>query len=270
MERQSSGLGQSAERRGERDDDSAHARLSVERFGGLELQLGAIEGVADSTASLLKLWSGGWSDRLGHRKAFVVFGYVVAGIARPLSGLAQAPWHLFATRTSDRIGKGIRTTPRDALIADSSPPDQLGWAFGFARAMDHLAPPLGPLLAMIFLEFWPHRLPAAIFADRNSRRGRRGAFDLGGCAISLARFPSTPRNFRSACRPSAGNFRLYLLAMFVFTLGNSSESVSVGPCEDAGPVELDAPHLVVGLAPGEEQRQHRRRLVRQSSPDRNR
>src|SRR5277367_3926157 len=68
-------------------------------LGGSNFQLGAIEGMADSTASLLKLWTGGWSDRLGHRKAFVVFGYVVAGIARPLSGLAQAPWHLFATRT---------------------------------------------------------------------------------------------------------------------------------------------------------------------------
>ncbi len=191
-------------------------------LGGSNFQLGAIEGVADSTASLLKLWTGGWSDRVGHRKAFVVFGYVLAAIARPLSGLAQAPWHLFATRTSDRIGKGIRTTPRDAMIADSSPPEALGWSFGFARAMDHLGAALGPLLAMIFLEFWPDRL-RLLFLLTAVPGLAVVALLVWGLRDEPPKVSVERPKFSLSLRPLNGNFRLYLLAMFVFTLGNSSD-----------------------------------------------
>ena len=107
-------------------------------LGGNRFYLGVIEGVADSVASLLKLWSGGWSDRAGHRRGFVISGYAIAALARPLIGLVTAPWQLFATRIGDRIGKGIRTSPRDAMIADSTDPKSRGRAFGFHRGMDHL------------------------------------------------------------------------------------------------------------------------------------
>src|SRR4051794_15676934 len=96
--------------------------------GGNRFHLGIIEGVADSVSSLLKLWSGAWSDRAGRRKAFVVFGYALAALARPVTGLVTAPWQLFAVRTADRIGKGIRTSPRDALLADSTAPGIRGRA----------------------------------------------------------------------------------------------------------------------------------------------
>ena len=81
-------------------------------LGGNRFYLGIIEGVADSVASLLKLWSGAWSDRAGRRRGFVIFGYAIAAVARPLIGIVFAPWQLFVTRTGDRIGKGIRTSPR--------------------------------------------------------------------------------------------------------------------------------------------------------------
>ncbi len=108
-------------------------------LGGGKTALGAIEGVADTTASIVKLFAGGLSDRAGKRKAFVVWGYGLAAATRPLIGFATAPWQVLLVRTGDRFGKGIRTAPRDAMIADSASPQARGWAFGFTRAMDHLA-----------------------------------------------------------------------------------------------------------------------------------
>ncbi|MBI5759665.1 MAG: MFS transporter, partial [Planctomycetales bacterium] len=127
-------------------------------LGGNRFYLGIIEGLADSIASVLKLWSGGWSDRAGRRKDFIVFGYSLAALARPVIGLTTAPWQLLAIRLSDRIGKGVRTSPRDALIADSCDPSIRGRAFGFHRAMDHLGAAIGPLLAAGFLWLWPDQM----------------------------------------------------------------------------------------------------------------
>jgi len=112
-------------------------------LGGNRFYLGIIEGVADSIASLLKLWSGAWSDRTGRRRGFVIFGYAIAAVARPLIGIVFAPWQLLLTRTGDRIGKGIRSSPRDAMIADSTVVEMRGRAFGFHRAMDHLGAAIG-------------------------------------------------------------------------------------------------------------------------------
>src|SRR3990172_5147598 len=100
-------------------------------LGGNRLDLGIIEGVADSVSSLLKLGSGAWSDRVAKRKGFVIFGYALAAVSRPVMGVIAVPWQMFVARTADRIGKGIRTSPRDALIADSTPHKCRGRAFGF-------------------------------------------------------------------------------------------------------------------------------------------
>src|SRR5688572_33439200 len=83
--------------------------------------IGAIEGVAESTASLLKVFSGVWSDRMKRRKPLVVAGYVLASAVRPFTALAQTAAQVFALRLTDRVGKGIRSAPRDALLADSVP-----------------------------------------------------------------------------------------------------------------------------------------------------
>ncbi len=127
-------------------------------LGGNRFHLGIIEGVADSVSSLLKLYSGAWSDRVAKRNSVVIFGYALAAVSRPLIGIITVPWQLFFTRTADRIGKGIRTSPRDALIADSTAPDFRGRAFGFHRAMDHLGAAVGPVLAAAFLWCWPGEL----------------------------------------------------------------------------------------------------------------
>ena len=113
--------------------------------------IGAIEGVAESTASLLKLVSGWLSDRIGSRKILVVIGYGIATIVRPFTAMAHNASQVLAIRLTDRIGKGIRTSPRDALLADSAPPHARGRAFGFHAAADNAGAVLGPLLAFMFL-----------------------------------------------------------------------------------------------------------------------
>jgi len=194
--------------------------LSV--LGGNRFYLGVIEGAADTTASLLKLWSGGRSDQLGRRKAFVVFGYFVATLSRPFIGLTTAPWQLLVLRFGDRVGKGVRTAPRDALIADSTPSELRGRAFGFHRAMDHLGAALGPLIATLFLALWPGELRTLFLLS----------VVPGVLVVLLIVFrlhePATEsppkERLRLSLTPFDRNFRRYLLALVVFTLGNSSDA----------------------------------------------
>ena len=114
--------------------------------------IGAIEGVAETTASLLKLLSGWWSDKVGSRKILVVVGYGIATIVRPFTAATHSARQVLAIRLTDRIGKGIRTSPRDALLADSAPPHARGRAFGFHAAADNAGAVLGPLLAFMILK----------------------------------------------------------------------------------------------------------------------
>src|SRR6516162_7616944 len=189
---------------------------------GNRFYLGVIEGAADSAASILKLWSGGRSDQAGRRKGFVVFGYSLAAVARPLIGAIVAPWQLFVLRVGDRIGKGVRTSPRDALIDDSTDPSIRGRAFGFHRAMDHLGAAIGPLLAAGLLWLLPDQLRTLFLVTL-----------LPGLLVILLlvlglREPHATKQpqerLRLTLKPFGRNFRLYLLALVVFTLGNSSDA----------------------------------------------
>lgn len=191
-------------------------------LGGNRFYLGIIEGVAESGASLLKLWSGAWSDRAGRRRGFVIFGYAIAAVARPVIGLVLVPWQLFVARTGDRIGKGIRTSPRDAMIADSTDPDFRGRAFGFHRAMDHLGAAIGPVLAATFLWFWPGELRTLFLLTLLP-----GMIVVGLLVVGLRETTTTePTKERPqlTLKPFDRKFRLYLLALVVFTLGNSSDA----------------------------------------------
>lgn len=193
-------------------------------LGGTKTQLGLMDGIGETISSLLKLWSGAWSDTAGRRKGFVVFGYGLSAAARPLIALAQAPWHLLTLKSLDRVGKGIRTAPRDALIAESTSEGSRGRAFGFTRAMDHLGAAIGPLVAFGFLWLWPNQLrtlmllpllPAipimliVVFGLKEAPQHQKSR-EGNGFTFSLAPLP--------------GRFRLYLAALLVFTLGNSSDS----------------------------------------------
>lgn len=132
-------------------------------LGAPATALGVIEGVADATASVLKALGGFASDARRSRKPFVVFGYGLSSLVRPLIAIATS-WHLvLAIRFLDRVGKGLRTAPRDDLLARSVPVDRRGEAFGFHRAMDHVGATIGPLLASAAL-LLAHESIRTIFA----------------------------------------------------------------------------------------------------------
>ena len=188
--------------------------------------LGVIEGVAEATASLMKWLSGWWSDRVRRRKPMVVSGYAIAAVARPLVGLATNWGQVLAIRFADRVGKGIRTSPRDALIADMVPPEKRGKAFGLQRAMDNAGAFVGPLIAAALLKFVfdderPVFLLAAIpglvavavllFALRESPRPRaaHSAEAASGSAAAGRAGGPLPRSFWIVI----GIFGLFTLAM---------------------------------------------------------
>jgi MFS family permease len=191
-------------------------------IGAGTLAIGAVEGLADTIASVVKLWSGSLSDRAGSRKAFVVTGYTLAAVARPLVGLATASWQVLLVRSTDRFGKGIRSAPRDALVADSTDPAIRGRAFGFTRAMDHLGAAIGPALAFAFLWMWPDALRTLFLLSAIP-----GVIVVALVAFGLRERPATThaaREFRFSLAPFGRSFRVYLLALVVFTLGNSSDA----------------------------------------------
>src|SRR6478672_913346 len=133
--------------------------------------VGIIEGAAESVASLLKLGSGWWSDRLGRRKPLILAGYALASFMRPLMAIAATPAQVLGIRIADRAGKGVRASPRDALLAASVAPEERGRAFGFHRASDHAGAVVGPLIAIVCLQwlhmplrqvFWVAAVPGAL------------------------------------------------------------------------------------------------------------
>ena len=202
--------------------------------------LGLIEGVAESTASLLKLASGWLSDRTRTRKPLVTAGYGIASFARPLIGLATTWPAVLALRFADRTGKGLRTSARDALLADVTPGDLRGAAYGVHRAMDHAGAVLGPLMAVILLQaaglglrtvFLLAAVPGAVvlailFFGVHEPRSSRHEMHTG----------------RGTLRETAGPLRPLLTALLVFTLGNSTDAflllrlaeTGLGPAAVAG------------------------------------
>lgn len=156
-------------------------------LGAGAVAVGAIEGVAEATASLVKLVSGAWSDRTVRRKPWLVAGYTLAGVARPLIGAAGSWGTVLALRFADRVGKGLRTAPRDALIGDVTPLHRRGAAFGLHRALDHAGAVIGPLVGAALIAgglslpavFYLAAVPAAatlgvlIFAVREPPREER-------------------------------------------------------------------------------------------------
>lgn len=210
--------------------------------------VGAIEGAAETTAALLKLASGWWSDKVRRRKPLVVIGYGIASIARPLVAIAQSASQVLAIRVSDRVGKGIRNAPRDALIAESVDPSIRGRAFGFHRAMDNAGGILGPLIAFAVLTwhfaelrtvFWLSAIPAVlsllvlvVFVRDVPRTATESTPGSPGLDLT---------------RPMGARFWRVLAVIFLFTLGNSTDAFLLLRANQLGvPVAL-APILWAAL-----------------------
>ena len=204
--------------------------IFVAALGSGALVLGVIEGVAETTASVLKFVSGVWSDRVRRKKLIVVLGYGISSLIRPLTGLVANAWQIVAVRMIDRVGKGIRTSPRDALIAATIDESIRGRAFGFQRAMDHAGAVVGPILAIIALLSL-----FTVFHVNDVTQALRWTF-IAAIIPGLAAFlilvflvkeqPIEPK--RSRLRDMFGtfdaNFGRYLLVVILFTLGNSSDA----------------------------------------------
>ncbi len=202
--------------------------------------LGLIEGVAEATASLLKLFSGVLLDKRGHAKGWVAGGYGLAAFSRPLFYLASSWPMVLALRFADRVGKGLRTSPRDALLAGSVSEERRGLAFGLHRAMDNAGAVIGPLLAAWLLErgmplknvfLWsivPGTITVALAMSIKSPAvvpaAQRQAFSW-----RLADFPP--------------GFKRYLLVLALFTLGNSSNMFLLLRAKDLGLPDYQVPLL---------------------------
>jgi MFS family permease len=188
--------------------------------------LGIIEGIAEATASLLKLYSGYLSDRVRKRKGWIVWGYSISNVIRPLIALSTSWLHVLVLRFSDRIGKGLRTSPRDAIIADSTPPEFRGKAYGFHRAMDHGGAVVGPLAATLLLLVYHDDLKTIFLLS----------FIPGLLAVLMLFLglkekaheahaaPSSTFNLRAAWTDIPSGFRKYLGILLIFTLGNSTDA----------------------------------------------
>ena len=185
--------------------------------------IGVIEGAAESTAALLKLASGWWSDRVRRRKPLVLAGYGIATVMRPLVAIAGSAVQVLLIRVGDRVGKGLRNAPRDALIADSVDPRIRGRAFGFHRAADHAGGVLGPLIAFALLAwhlvpirglFWLAAIP--------------GAFSFLVLWVFVRDIPRAiepeSRATPELHAPLGAGFWRALAVLFVFTLGNSTDA----------------------------------------------
>ncbi len=217
--------------------------------------VGIIEGTAESISSLLKLFAGYFSDKRGRRKGFVVFGYAVSSFVRPLLALAATWYHVFALRLIDRMGKGIRSAPRDAMIADTVTVKERGLAFGFHRAMDHTGATLGPLVGYLLVLLFA--------ADRNALTSGdfTKIFLLASvpaiAAVVVVTFfvretykretaqtngvPLTP--VKLSLRGFDGNFKRFLVIIALFTLSNSSDAFLLLRAQDVGVSIVNIPLL---------------------------
>ena len=132
-------------------------------LGASVTTIGVIEGVAEATASFAKVFSGAISDYFGKRKLFVILGYGLAAITKPLFPLASSIGWVFTARFLDRIGKGIRGAPRDALVADITPLDQRGAAYGLRQSLDSVGAFVGPSLALVFMAWFANDMRAVLW-----------------------------------------------------------------------------------------------------------
>jgi MFS family permease len=191
-------------------------------LGASATTVGAIEGTAESAAALLKLASGWWSDRVRRRKPLVVVGYTIASAIRPLIGIVRFASEVLAIRVTDRIGKGLRGAPRDALIADSVVSTIRGRAFGFQRAADHAGAMLGPLLAFALLRWGGLELRTVFLLTAIP-----GALAIAALLFGVKEIPrSAPSEERrlDLKAPLSRRFWAYLGVLLLFTLGNSTDA----------------------------------------------
>jgi len=227
-------------------------------LGAGAVSLGVVEGAAEAVNSILKIWSGRLADRARSKRPLVLFGYSVSSFARPFISVTTSWTQVFAVRVLDRVGKGVRGAPRDAMLAAWATPTTRGRIYGFHRAMDHLGAVVGPLVASLFLLFFPDRyrtlfaltiIPGAIAvaliffvpesAAQPSAAGVSGAPPGRGPSHSSAGETSATRMPRE--------FVAFMLVLMLFMLGNSTDAFLLLKLTDAAGTARWVPLMWSGL-----------------------
>jgi MFS family permease len=223
-------------------------------LGAGPAQLGLIEGIAESVASFAKLFSGYLTDHIHRRKPLVVSGYFVANAVKPLLAVATAWWHVLLIRFADRFAKGVRGAPRDVMVAESVGKERLGSAYGLIQSMDSAGAIAGPLAALVLLTrcsirgvFWAAAIPGALavlvalLGIRETSHGK-SVEDVSEETNNPLELPST-----AAISPSnhalPGSFYFVLVAVTLFSLGNSSDMFLVMRAQNVGIAVKMAPLL---------------------------
>ncbi len=200
-------------------------------IGASKTTISLIEGIAESTASLLKAISGYWSDKIGKNKPFMIIGYGITAIITPLYALARIPIQILFFRFFERIGKGLRAAPRDSLISGSIKKNEAGKTFGFQKAMDNSGAIVGPLIAFLLLSVFPSNysylfLLATIPAI------------LGVLTIIIfikeAKAEKKETTNKISLKVLPKKFYFFLIIIFVFTLGNSADALLLVKTSETG------------------------------------
>ena len=200
-------------------------------IGASKTSLSLIEGIAESTAALIKTLSGFWSDKIGKNKPFMLIGYGISALIIPLYSFVISPIQVLYLRFIERFGKGIRTAPRDSLIAGSVTNGETGRSFGLQKAMDNSGAILGPLAAFVLLIFFPDNyrliflfagIPAIlsifviIFGIKEAKKSKESLF-------KKFHFNDFPKKYY-----------LFLVIIFIFTLGNSTDALLMVKANEVG------------------------------------
>lgn len=221
-------------------------------LGASNTFIGLVEGAADLVANVLKYATGLVADRRARLKPLVLAGYGLSTVARPLVALALAPWHVLAIRIADRVGKGVRTSPRDALIAHATDPSIRGRAYGFHRAMDHGGAALGTIYAIVLL--WLLGANGAQAATAGQLRtvflwaAVPGLFAM--VALALTREPPRPLPVAPAAAPPAPlppGLRRALLPIVLFAFANATDAFILVKLARLGAPAIAAPLLWLAL-----------------------
>ncbi len=211
--------------------------IYLKTIGFSIILIGVLEGFAEATAGLSKGYFGTLSDNKGKRLPFVQIGYAFSAISKPTMAIFIYPIWIFFARSIDRLGKGVRTGARDALLSDEATPQTKGRVFGFHRSMDTLGAVLGPLAALLYLVYYPNNYKTLFFI----------AFFPGVIAIAFTFFikekpkeqfkPKTKTrllDFIKYWKKSPANYRKLVSALLVFTLFNSSDVFLLLKIKEAG------------------------------------
>ncbi|KJS48346.1 MAG: MFS transporter [Peptococcaceae bacterium BRH_c23] len=214
--------------------------LFLMTLGATKTELSLIEGIAESTASVLKALSGWWSDKIGKNKPFMIIGYAFTALLSPLFAFVTTPLQVLIVRFTERIGKGIRTAPRDSLVAGSSEENTKGKNFGFHKAMDNSGAILGPLLATGVLLLFPRDyrkvfLLAAI----------PGLLGLASIIffVKEAKRDKTERLGKISLKDFSPRYYAFMVIIFIFTLGNSTDALLLIKASDIGILDSFIPMI---------------------------